>query len=105
MVYRTPWKTSDIWLRQEFDSPNDRFQFAELAIFHDEDTEVYVNGQLIWKAKGYLTGYRAYPVTDALNRAIKTGSNLIAIHTRQTGGGQYIDAALLVLPEAETASK
>jgi hypothetical protein len=103
---RTSWKTDDIWLRQKFDSGSDQFKFAELVIFHDEDTEVYVNGRPIWKGAGFLTSYEAYSVTEALNGAIKKGVNTIAIHTHQTTGAQFIDAALLVAPGGkETASR
>jgi hypothetical protein len=45
---RTSWTNDDIWLRQSFDSETDQIQAASLVIFHDEDTEIYVNGQIIW---------------------------------------------------------
>ena len=103
---RTPWKTDDIWLRQKFESATDHFKSAELVAFHDEDTEVYVNGRLVWKAAGYSTAYETHSVTKALNGAVKKGVNTVAIHTHQTIGGQFIDVALLgVLPGVETASR
>jgi hypothetical protein len=97
---RTPWTNDDIWLRQNFASDTDAIQAASLVIFHDEDTEVYVNGQLIWKRGGYTTAYEAFGVTEALQKALRKGSNMLAVHTHQTVGGQFIDLALLVEPQA-----
>jgi hypothetical protein len=103
---RTPWKTDDIWLRQAFESGGDNFKSAKLVIFHDEDTEVYVNGRLVWKGTGFTSTYEAHSVTAALNGAIKKGANVLAIHTHQTVGGQFIDLALLGEPRrAETAAQ
>jgi beta-galactosidase len=68
------------------------------VIFHDEDTEVYVNGETIWSGSGFKTAYEMYAVTDKLKRTLRKGQNTIAIHTHQTGGGQFIDLALLVAP-------
>lgn len=95
---RTPWSTSDIWLRQNFDYDGAAIKTAALVIFYDEDTEVFVNGQLIWKRGGFTTTYDAFAVTETLKKALKPGSNTLAVHTHQTGGGQFLDLALLIEP-------
>jgi hypothetical protein len=92
---RTAWTNDDIWLRQNFDSETDQLQTASLVIFHDEDTEIYANGQLIWKRGGYTTAYEAFNVTESLQRALRKGRNILAVHTHQSVGGQFIDLALL----------
>lgn len=97
---KTPWNTSDIWLRRNFEWSGDNWKEAALVIFYDEDTEVYVNGQRIWNRSGYVNGYEIFSVTDTLKRVLRKGQNTIAVHTRQTGGGQFIDLALLI-SEAE----
>lgn len=94
---KTPWNTSDIWLRRSFEWNGGDIKEAALVIFHDEDTEVYVNGEQIWNRGGYVNSYEMFSVTDTLKRALRKGSNTIAIHTHQTAGGQCIDLALLVL--------
>ncbi|MDQ6632468.1 MAG: hypothetical protein M3Y82_12070, partial [Verrucomicrobiota bacterium] len=94
---RTPWSSNEIWLRRTFDSNSD-FIKAALVIFYDEDTEVYVNEQKIWNHSGFATSYQIFPITEKLKKAIHSGKNTLAIHTRQTGGGQFIDLALLVEP-------
>jgi Glycosyl hydrolases family 2, sugar binding domain/Glycosyl hydrolases family 2, TIM barrel domain/Glycosyl hydrolases family 2 len=93
---RTTWKTGDIWLRQSFDSSTANIKRAALVIFYDEDTEVYVNGRLIWKRSGFTTAYDAFSVTDALKKTLRQGTNTLAVHTHQTAGGQFIDLALLI---------
>ena len=67
-----------------------------IVIGYDEDTEVYVNGQKILGVTGFIGYYQMHIVTDQLKKALKKGSNTIAVHTHQTWGGQYIDLALLV---------
>jgi hypothetical protein len=95
---RTSWTNDDIWLRQSFGSEAGNIQAAALVIFHDEDTEVYANGQLIWKRGGYTTAYEAFNVTEALRKVLRKGRNILAVHTHQTVGGQFIDLALLCEP-------
>jgi beta-galactosidase/beta-glucuronidase len=94
--FRTQWTTPDIWLRRSFEWNGKDIASAALVILHDENTEVYVNGQAVWERGGYNTAYESFDVTGALKRALKPGKNTLAIHTRQTVGGQFIDLALLV---------
>jgi hypothetical protein len=94
----TEWRGSDIWVRRSFTVPMlDDKQVSQLALnlHHDEDVEVYLNGTLILEKKGFVSGYTLVPLTNEAKRAIKLGEeNLIAIHCRQTGGGQFIDFGL-----------
>lgn len=93
---RTSWTTSDIWLRRSFDWKGGDLKAGALVAFYDEDTDVYVNGQKIWNRSGYISGYECFTITEALKKVLKKGRNTLAAHTRQTGGGQFIDLALLV---------
>jgi uncharacterized sulfatase len=91
----TNWSTPDIWLRRGFEFEA-RPRRATLRIFHDEDAEVYLNGQRIASFTGYSRGYLDRPLDEPGLRLLKPGRNVLAIHCRQTLGGQYIDADLLV---------
>jgi hypothetical protein len=93
---RTRWETPAIWLRRQFDVSDAHFSAAALVIRHDEDTEIYLNGRRINGRSGFNNAYEILDVTKELKAALKPGVNTIAIHTRQTGGGQCIDVALLV---------
>lgn len=99
-VVRTVWNTADIWLRRTFtlDSLPAAGDLC-LNIHHDEDAEVYLNGRPIKSFTKYTTAYVNVPLDPAATGALKRGENTIAIHCRQTRGGQYIDAGLSLMVE------
>jgi hypothetical protein len=94
-VIGTVWRTSDIWLRRTVEIPADQLQNQQLWMHHDEDVEVHINGVLAFKTSGYVSSYDVFPLTKAGRAALKPGKNLIAVHCRQTGGGQYVDLGLV----------
>ena len=96
---RTAWSSSDIWIRRNFKITNlDESQLQELRLwmFHDEDAEIYINGILAAKVTGYNTQYEVWPLLpEGLNALNLDGTdNVIAIHCKQTTGGQFIDCGL-----------
>jgi hypothetical protein len=93
-VVRTRWDSADIWLRRDFTLGNRPLRAPSLRLHHDEDAEVYLNGVLAASANGYTTAYQETTLSPAAARALRPGSNLMAIHCHQTTGGQYIDAGL-----------
>lgn len=90
----TVWRTGEIWLRKDFRLSEIPSKLT-LNIHHDEDTEVYLNGKLVTSFKGYTVSYKQVDITAAALDVLQTGRNTLAIHCRQTGGGQYIDAGLI----------
>jgi hypothetical protein len=90
-VVRTEWNSRDIWLRREVTLDAKQSRDLMLMIHHDEDFEVYVNGELIAKRNGFTTDYEEIPLSAAAMKTLKPGRNVIAIHCHQNGGGQYID--------------
>ena len=93
-VVRTTWNTADIWLRREFTLPDEKANDYVLALHHDEDAEVYLNGLLAVSASGFISDYVDLPISAAAKATLKPGQNRIAIHCHQTEGGQFIDAGL-----------
>lgn len=88
------WATNDIWLRKKFELsevPAD----PVLWIHHDEDAEVYINGTPVAALKGYTRNYGAVAIPEVKRSTLKVGMNVMAVHCRQTSGGQFIDVHLI----------
>ena len=92
---RTEWKTPEIYFRKTFEYDGAALKSGAVVIRHNDNTEVYVNGQKILGATG-SKGYYLCMVTEALNKALKKGANTIAVHSHEGGGGQWVDLAILV---------
>ncbi len=104
-IVRTDWRSGDIWLRRSFDLPAPIAPGAEirLLIHHDEDAEVFVNGVEAARLERWTQSYVDLPIAAAAASTLRPGRNVIAIHCRQHGGGQYIDAGLVQrVPAART---
>ncbi|MBX7255581.1 MAG: hypothetical protein K1Y02_04385 [Candidatus Hydrogenedentes bacterium] len=92
----TEWNTPNIWLRTEVSIPKD---FANrpiwLDLHHDEDAQVYINGQLLVERKGYTSSYERIVLSEGKRALFKAGQkNVIAVHCSQTAGGQFVDLSL-----------
>jgi beta-galactosidase len=89
----TEWNSSEIWLRKEFQLDAAVKGTAVLRVFHDEDTVIHLNGTKVAELRGFVGTYVDVPLTDA--SLLKPGRNVIAIHCRQTEGGQFIDVGIV----------
>lgn len=91
----TTWNAPEIWLRREIEMPAGQWKNLQGWLHHDEDAEIYINGVLALRTSGYTGDYDSFPLLPAGKAALKPGKNVIAIHCRQTQGGQYIDFGLV----------
>ena len=91
---RTPWTTSDLWIRRSFTLSGEIPARLNLLILHDEDAEVYVNGVPAASVTGHTGEYKTVPMSEAARAALKPGRNTLAVHVRQTVGGQSIDVGI-----------
>lgn len=92
----TRWDGDNIWARRTIQISQPIPDRVGLRIWHDEDATVYLNGTLVAELGGYTTNYEVVEIPAAV---LREGANLIAIHCRQTSGGQFIDCGLdAILP-------
>jgi hypothetical protein len=89
----TPWETQDIWVRREFTIDSTLTEAPAYLIYsHDDDFELYLNGQ-----KLVDTGYSAksnvvLPLDNEMRKLlVKGGKNVIAAHCFNKSGGGVVD--------------
>ena len=101
---RTKWTSDDIWIRRWFDLSDTKLVSPHFLIHHDEDTEIYINGQLAVKLPHHNPFYTLVPLNEEAVRLLKTKANCMAVHCLNTSGPQYIDVGIVdVLPASHTA--
>lgn len=94
----TVWETPDIWMRRTFEISGTPVN-PHLRIHHDEDAEVYVNGVRAASLTGAIGGYAYLPLEADAAAALRQGTNTLAVHVKQTRGGQFIDAGIIEVVE------
>lgn len=99
LKFGTQWNSTDLWLRRTFSLEGNPLPDLRLMLFHDEDTEVYLNGVLAASVTGFSTEYRYLPISREAMRKLRNGENVISIHCRNDGGGQGVDAGLVRIDE------
>ncbi len=92
----TTWVTDDIWLRRRFTLAAEDIPRVKLHVFHDEDSEIYLNGALAARLTGFITDYGEFEISSAALTALHPGENTIAVHCHQVSGGQGIDVGIIV---------
>ncbi len=98
----TAWTTSDIWLRRTLSLDEVPTGDLQLQAYHDEDAEVYINGVTAASFKGWVGSHIVTRIAPEARAALRAGANTLAVHCHQTGGGQGVDAGLvLVVPRSE----
>ena len=101
---KTKWDTDDLWVRREFSLTQIPEEDIYLKLNHDDNIEVYLNGEPIFNTVGWVHKYIYIPVKSAQS-LLKKGNNLLALHIKNTGGGRHLDFGLVkvrhsVLPKA-----
>jgi hypothetical protein len=98
---RTRWQNSEtfpegIYVRREFtyDGKADPAKLL-LALNHDDDVEIYLNGIQILKKPGFVSEYIYLPLSAEAQRALRKGRNVLAIHCVSQRGGSFIDVGLV----------
>jgi hypothetical protein len=92
---QTMWLSNDLWIRREFNINTTDLSKLFLKIQHDDNVEVYINGESVFKTKGWTGKYIYLPINDDVKAKLKQGKNVLAIHIANTAGGQWLDAGIV----------
>jgi len=98
---RTRWVNSEtmndgIYFRREFmyDGKANPATLL-LALNHDDDVEIYLNGTQILSKPGYINEYVYLPLSVAGQQALRPGKNVLAVHCVSPRGGSFIDVGIV----------
>lgn len=101
----TLWRSKHLWVRRSFtlDNTADLRQLW-LKINHDDNTEVYLNGERIYSHVGWLNKFHYFPIPEAAISKLVNGRNVLAIHVANTAGGAWLDAGIVSEPREQPGS-
>ena len=94
-VAQTLWTSKDIWVRRKFNFYNTDINKLVLKLYHDDNVEVYLNGEKIYNTTGWTSDFKLIPLKEKIKNKNKQGENVLAIHVANTAGGSYLDAGLV----------
>lgn len=100
---KTVWKSNDIWVRRTFTLNAIPERNMYLKIFHDDNVDVYLNGENIYSRKGWNNNTEYLELDKALRSKLVKGKNVLAIHVVNTAGGQGLDFGISVDPKPDAA--
>jgi hypothetical protein len=91
----TVWNTRDIWVRREFDLQDLNIEQLILQLKHDDDVEVFINGEKVYGCAPCVSGdYKNHLLSNDIRSKLRKGKNVLAMHCTNTGGRAILDAGL-----------
>lgn len=94
----TVWNSSSLWIRKKF-TADEYIGNVALRINHEGDTEVYLNGELIYNKAG--ADFCMLDLNPAQRSLIVKGENLLAVKTSQGRRSNFFDIALFDMKDAQ----
>jgi len=89
-IVGTQWTGNEIWLRRSI-TIDAGAPPTHLLVHHDENADIYLDSEKIAALSGYTSGYVRIRLSDAALARCTAGKHTLAVHCRQTRGGQFID--------------
>ena len=93
----TTWDTDGIWLRRKFTLDQQAKDTVDVLfeVFHDDDTEIYLNGVRLFAIPRSNKQWEDFSVPpEAFFAIARKGENTLAVKVEQHGFAQYIDVGL-----------
>jgi hypothetical protein len=97
-ISKTIWLTKDIWVRREFSINTFDLNKLFLKLQHDDDVEVYLNGEPVYQTKGWTSKFIFIPINEAIKTKLQKEKNILAIHVINNVGGAWLDAGIVDEP-------
>ncbi|MBD0366981.1 MAG: DUF4965 domain-containing protein [Flavisolibacter sp.] len=94
---KTLWQSKNLWVRRTFTVNDLDFNNLFLKINHDDNTEVYLNGDPIFQRTGFSRKYIYHPINEVKSK-LKKGENVLAVHVANTTGGSWLDLGIVNEP-------
>lgn len=92
---KTFWKGPELWVRRHFDLPNNDFGNLFLKLHHDDNVEVYLNGELLYEHTGWTDDFEYHSIPDKIKRKLKKADNVLAVKLLNTAGGAWLDMGIV----------
>ncbi|UJH90751.1 DUF4965 domain-containing protein [Antarcticibacterium sp. 1MA-6-2] len=99
----TRWESDNLWLRRKFDLEQVKDEKLYLKLSHDDNVEVFLNGEQIFSRNGWNHKYEYFEIPQAAVKKLKRKDNILAVHVNNTAGGQFLDIG--IVRELEDKSK
>lgn len=98
---KTSWTSDDLYYRRTFNLESTDLETLYLKLSHDDNVKAWINGVQVADIKGWLDSYKYLPVSKEAMSTLKPTGNVLAIHIRNTAGGQFLDAGLVTEAKSE----
>lgn len=89
---KTVWTSRNLWVRRTFTINDLNFNKLTLRLHHDDEAEVYLNGEKISEQNAANGDLQYITLSQAAISKLKKGENVLALHCTNTGGGAWLDA-------------
>lgn len=100
----TNWTTEDLWVRRTFDLKENNLADLFLKLSHDDNIEVYLNGKQIYTREGWQYNYQYLPIDPTVLKTLQKKDNVLAVHIKNTAGGQWLDFGLVTSSKKENTT-
>jgi len=91
---QTPWISSDIWMRLEFELSELPSKNLQLKVRHLDSVEIYFNGIQV-HTNDRWAGPKLVELSKKDINALRVGKNIIAVHCNGTRKEKYLDIGLI----------
>ncbi len=92
---RTPWSSSDLWLRSTFVLGHRALVDPMLLVRHDDGADIWIDGVRAATLPGANQAYEVLPLSEAARRLLTPGRHTLAVHVHNDRGAQYVDAGIV----------